>query len=144
MSSWTHIVATIDVDTNIEDKNIKNKVEEILKNAPKITGSEEDADIFVNVLSGHNTSTSCDCNSCKYKETIVRHEGGGYSCDADENYQCLWGEYQTRVVITVIGDLRDRSKYKTNNEYNEYKEFINFIEKDCKVWIRNRTVKIID
>lgn len=138
MSYWTHIIATLDVDTYIEDKNIKEKVEDILKDAPKITGSEKNADIFVNVLSGHNTSTNCDCNSCDYKDTIIHHDKGGFSCDADKTYQCPWGEYQTRVVITVIGDLRDRIKERTKEEY---KEFYNFI-KD-KFYIRNKSYKIL-
>ena len=138
MSYWTHIVASIDVDTNIEDKNIKNRIEDILKDAPKITGSEKKADIFVNVLSGHNTSTNCDCRVCEHKETIVHHEEGGFSCDADENYKCPWGEYQTRVVITVIGDLRDRKIERTKEEYKVFYKFI----KD-RFYIRNKTLKII-
>jgi hypothetical protein len=140
MSNWTHIVATIDVETNIEDKNIKNIVEKILEKAPKITGSEDDAEIFVNVLNGHNVSTNCDCKSCEYKDTIIHHKEGGYSCEADQDYKCPWGEYQTRVVITVMGDLRDRLKHKTEKEYNK---FYHYIDKDCNFWIRNKTVKII-
>ena len=61
MSWWTHIVAAIDVDTYISSKTIKSDVEELLKGAPAITGSEGNADIFVNVLSGTNISTNRDC-----------------------------------------------------------------------------------
>jgi len=50
MSYWTHIVAILEVDTYIEDKNIKQIVENKLIKAPKITGSEGCADVFVNVF----------------------------------------------------------------------------------------------
>ena len=56
MSRWTHIVAAIDVDTYIESENLQSDVNELMKYAPKITGSESDADVFINILSGHNVS----------------------------------------------------------------------------------------
>jgi hypothetical protein len=111
MSCWTHIVATIDVDTFIQDKNIKDITEGVLQYAPKITGSERDARVYVNVLDGHNTSIYVNDGNCE--------------------------SYQTRVVITVIGDLRDRDKETTLREYREFVKFI----KD-KWMIRNKTVKI--
>lgn len=136
MSCWTHIVSTIDVDTHIADENIKEKVEKILENAPKITGSESDADIFVNKLNGHNIFTSADCQRCKYKDTIIDGDDG-FSCESEEDYTCPSGEYQTRVVITIMGDLRDRTKETT---LREYKEFVKFIKQNWS--IRNKTVKI--
>lgn len=138
MSDWTHIVSTIEVDTNIEDKNIQSKVYEMLKEAPIITGSEKKADIFVNVLSGYNVSDPCDCNACRYKDTVVYYVGG-LSCDADKDFQCPEGVYQTRVVITVVGNLRDRIKERTEKEYND---FIKFLENECKFSIKNKTVNI--
>lgn len=140
MSWWTQIVAAIEVDTYKEDKNIKQIVEQMLIDAPKITGSERNADIFVNVKSGHNTSTNCDCEHCEYKNTIVHLENNGFRCDADENYQCPVAEYQTRVVITILGSLRDRMKEKTEKKY---KAFVNYLKKKCKFDIKNSTVNII-
>ena len=95
--------------------------------------------MFINVLSGYNHSTNCDCDHCEYKDTIVHHKTGGYSCEADEDYNCPWGEYQSRVVITIMGDLRDRVKRKTAKEYCK---FYNFLEE--RFWIRNSTFKIIE
>ena len=123
MSSWTHIVASLHIDTNIEDHEIKKVVESMLSKAPKITGSEEDADIFVNTLSGHNTWTSFDCKACQYKET-VEITGEGLLCNCPDNFHCPSGEYQTRVVITVVGDLRDRQKKQTQREYQRFKKYI--------------------
>ena len=95
MSMWTHIVASIDVDTFIESDTIKEDVEKMLEKAPKITGSEGPADVFVNVRSGSNISSE------------------------DGNH-----DYQTLVAITVIGDLRDREKHQTEKEWETFKDFI--------------------
>lgn len=97
MSMWTHIVASINVDTFKESDTIKEDVEKMLEDAPKITGSEGPADVFVNVLSGYNISIYEDD---KHKE------------------------YQTRVIITVVGALRDRTKAQTEKEWNDFKNFI--------------------
>lgn len=140
MSMWTHIAATLDVETYIEDKNIKNTVVEMLSKAPEITGSEGNADVFVNVLSGYNTSTNADCNACKYKESVVILEDG-FQCEAEDDFVCPDGEYQTRVVITILGDQRDRREEQTKREYLS---FVQFLEKECGFFIRNASVSIID
>ena len=125
MSMWTHIVASIDVDTFKESHTIKEDVEKMLENAPKITGSERPADVFVNVLSGYTIST--------------------YENDKHE-------KFQTRVVITVIGDLRDRTVDQTEKEWKQFKDFIgvepefysddreglNFEIRNCSCEIRGR------
>lgn len=69
MSHWTHITACLSVDTGIQDKRIKSIVRKYINKAPKITGSERDADIFINVQKGHNIWISKDCNRCPYKDT---------------------------------------------------------------------------
>lgn len=124
MSMWTHIVGAIYVDTFRKDENIKEWVENQLKEAPKITGSEQDADIFVNVLSGHNTWSSCDCEHCKYGESVTHLEEGGFQCDAEEGYNCPEGKYQTCVVITIVGDLRDRTEEQTKMELDKFLKYI--------------------
>jgi len=101
MSNWTHIIGAIYVETYIERKNIKKYIEKIIKDAPKITGSEDDVDVFINPLSDYNVSS--------WKE------------DKNGNYIT----YQTRVCITLVGDLRDRDINQTEKEYFE---FINFIK----------------
>jgi hypothetical protein len=146
MSCWTHIVAVFDVDTYIEDKNIKEIVEGKLANAPKITGSERNADVFVNVKGGHNVWTNCDCKICPHKETLIYEGqtksglGSEYSCKPDEGFVCPEGKYQTRVVITIVGDLRDREKETTKEEY---KAFLKYLKKNCDFEIRNKSVNII-
>lgn len=125
MSMWTHIVAAIDCETYIHSNVIKADVEKLLEDAPTITGSEGSADVFVNVLSGHNIWTNCDCKHCKYQDTIQHDkENGGFCCGCPDGYECPEGEYQTRVVITVVGDLRDRMRNTTEAEWQEFKTYI--------------------
>lgn len=127
MSQWTHIVGSLYIETYKEEDDIKKFVENILKNAPKITGSEKDADIFVNPLSGHNTWISCDCERCVYKDTIVHlDEEGDFQCDAENTFECPEGNYQTCVMITIVGDLRDKDGETTKKEIEE---FIRFLQK---------------
>ena len=125
MSYWTHITACIYLETDIKDNEIKSIIENKLKSAPKITGSEGDADIFVMPLSGHNVFVSCDCNNCQYKGSIIRYDDGSFSCEADDHYRCVSAEYQTSVCISIIGDLRDRMKEDTRKEYKEFIKWLN-------------------
>lgn len=124
MSNWTTITACIYVDTDIEDKNIKTIVEDKLKEAPKITGSEKDVDVFVNVLSGYNIWRSADCPNCPYKDTIIIHGNSSFSCEPDEDYKCKEVNYQTQVCVSVIGSLRDRWVEETESEYKEFLDWV--------------------
>ena len=128
MSQWTHITACLSVETFIEEpkKELLKQVKSYLKNAPKITGSEGDADIFVNIVSGHNFWTNFDCKHCKYKTSLrdIIVDGQEYQeCDAPEGHDCS-GEYQSRIVISIQGDLRDCIKEKTEEEFKKFIEYI--------------------
>lgn len=94
---WTHVTGCIYVDTMHNSKDIKKYVEKILKDAPLITGSEQNADIFINPLSGYNTS-------------VFNRDNIEY--------------FQTCAAITIVADLRDREMEKTQEEIAG---FINFI-----------------
>lgn len=120
MSRWTHVTGCLYIETHLERKDIVEHIKSIIEIAPKITGSEQDADIFVNALSGYNTSTSCDCEHCEYGKTRVFEKKGNFTCDADSNYKCPDGEYQTQIAITLVGDLRDRNASTTCKELTEF------------------------
>jgi hypothetical protein len=144
MSCWTHIIAAIDVDTYIESKTIEEDVRNMLKDAPLITGSEGEANIFVNVLPGHNVSMRSDCFHCPHYGGPVYDEEGGFYCDAPSDFKCPEGEYQTRVVITVIGDLRNRMKDQTKREFRQFKKFIKkHINEERGFHIRNCACNIV-
>lgn len=94
---WTHVTGCIYVDTMHNNKNIKKYVERILKDAPLITGSEQNADIFINPLSGYNTSV---------------YNGGHIEY------------FQTCAGITIVADLRDRKIEETREEIANFLDFI--------------------
>ena len=129
MSMWTHITACMSVETGIVVKKpeLRRRVKEFLKSAPEITGSEGPADIFVNIQGGYNFYTSHDCDRCKYKDSIIElkdEDGNDYMmCSAPDKHDCS-AEYQTRVVISVQGDLRDRVKEETEKEFEEFKKYV--------------------
>ena len=125
MSRWTHIIGSFYIETNVETDNLKSYIEDQLKFAPKITGSEKDVDIFVNPLSGHNTFVSSDCKRCKYKETLKSLDNEFLECDADNGYHCPEGNYQTCAVITIVGDLRDRDADTTISETVSFMDYLN-------------------
>ena len=97
MSMWTHVTGCIYVDTMQDRKDIKKYIKKILKDAPLITGSEKNADIFINPLSGYNTSV--------------------FNGDNIE-------DFQTCATITIVADLRDREIEKTQEEIVGFTDFI--------------------
>lgn len=141
MSSWTHIVAAIDVDTFIDSHTIQQDVEKLLAAAPKITGSEGDADVFVNVLSGYNHHIYRDCERCDFYEG--ESSDGKLYCRKGDGDSCLDSKFQTRVVITVIGDLRDRDREETKQEWLAFKTYIYKSVNDTGFWVRNCSCNIL-
>ena len=144
MSWWTYIIGSIDVDTLEERHDIKEYVEELLKNAPPITGSEGNADVFVNVRSGHSVTIMPDCLLCPFF--------GGYDgedteiCRKPKYARCLEPEteYQSRVVITVVGDLRDRNMPQTQAEWKAFRKYVERSIGKGKGCIMKSTCKIGD
>lgn len=129
MSYWTHITACLSVDTCIAEPDMLETVTKYITKAPKITGSEGDASVFINLQEGHNMWTSYDCDHCKYKDTqreVIVDGKSFLECDAPSDDNCS-AEYQTCIVISIQGDLRDRMKDQTEKEF---KEFLKFIKKE--------------
>lgn len=93
MSQWTHITACMSVDTYMRNKKrIKKPIIEYINNAPKITGSESDADVYINLQHGYNVS--------------------GWNRGRPQ-------EYQTCIVVSIQGDLRDKDGETTKEEVFE-------------------------
>lgn len=144
MSMWTHITACLSVDTLVdEETDAKDSALMYLADAPKMTGSEGDASIYVNLKDDYNSWTNCDCPKCEYKDTIVLHirekdrKCIGHECDSPEGFQCPEGEHQSRVIISVQGDLRDKGVEKTREEFEAFKSYV-----DEKYMIRDYAVNI--
>lgn len=126
MSRWTHITSCLSVETFHCSKTLVEDVYKYLKKAPEITGSEGDADVFVNLQSGYNTYTSHDCKHCEFAPTLrdVIVDGQEYEeCDAPDGHDCS-ATYQTCVTISIQGDLRDKGKEETEKEFELFKEYI--------------------
>lgn len=111
MSRWTHIIGAIHIDTLEEKKDIKRYIETKITKAPKITGSEGNASIFVNLEEGYNISSW------------------------DNEY------YQSRAIITIQGDLRDKDGTTTKKETQK---FIKYILKKLDWEIRVLSITIED
>jgi hypothetical protein len=100
MSLWTYVIGSICVDTHSD--NAVEKVKNFLDIAPKITGSERDVDIFLNQPIGYNC----------------------YESDFDKNGIFIEHEYESRVVITLFGTLRDRQKQQTQEEVLNFMQYL--------------------
>lgn len=116
MSRWTHITSCMSVDTCIENrKRIKKSIIDYINKAPKITGSEKDADIYITLQRGYNVSS--------WKQNR-KHD---------------FIEYQTCIIISIQGDLRDKDGETTKEEFIN---FLNYIEKEYVV--RDYSINIED
>lgn len=130
MSMWTHITACLSVETGMLMKRpkLKSYVQEYLKKAPKITGSEEDATVYVNIQNGYNCYLSRDCKHCKYQDELIDVKG----VDDKQDY-CICNHasrkncernYQTCIVISIQGDLRDKTPEETKEEFEAFKKYV--------------------
>lgn len=130
MSRWVHVIGAIDVDTYLEIDSIQEVIDEVIKRAPKITGSEMDCEVFAKVRDGYNTSAydSMACSICPYQDTIeiIDKERNVFTCESPAEYPCPTKDekYQTKVVITLIGELRDRTLDITAQEINNFIEYL--------------------
>lgn len=140
MSRWAHITACLSVDTGLAEprSHVKKVITKELKEAPKITGSERDAEVFVNVKGGSNFWMSADCGHCPYGDTRVFKEKGVFTCESPEGFRCPRAEYQTCVVISIQGDLRDKTKEDTQAEFDEFLKFIK-----QRYYLRDYSVNIV-
>ena len=140
MSMWTHITACLSVETGLVEKprRLRKIIKRELMDAPKITGSEGCADVFVNVQSGFNFWTNRDCTHCPHANTITWTGMGEFDCDPPKGYKCKPGKFQTCVTISVQGNLRDRTKQETVKEFEEFLDFIR-----TRHYIRDYTVNIV-
>lgn len=134
MSRWSHIVGAIKVDTDYEGSDVDCWAMSKLSEAPAITGSEKNCSIFVNTVEGYNTYIGKDCDHCYY---------GDFQCEkvAPEDFKCPEGRYQTCVVITLQGDLRDRSGEETQTAADK---FIHYIMDKLGWWIDDIAIAIED
>lgn len=124
MSEWSYIHVSLEVSVGMFVKNSEYELKRILEFAPKITGSEGGPDIFINVKSGHNISTTSDCDNCYYKNTIKKDKSGCFTCKKPNEYKCPEGEFQSLALIIIHGSLRDRNIEQTKEEFKNFKNYL--------------------
>ena len=114
MSYWTHVNGSIVVDvfgrTQEESEYV---LKTVLKHLPVVTGSESDMDVFIQRQSGTNIGSSQDEYGMT-TDNLVDDYG-------DRSRIRGWLEVQTKYILTVQGDLRDRMFDDT------FREFMNWL-----------------
>lgn len=114
MSLWTHVTGAIYVNMYAQsNEQTLNHARHMLANAPKVTGSEGDMQTFVNLLSGYN---------------YVEFDNG------------IKRKWQTGVIISLVGDLRDRTIEATNQELKAFLDYI----KDNQCFMKGLSVTVED
>lgn len=126
MSYWTHIHGTIVVSpmgrTQAEKRYI---LDTVLDHLPRVSGSEEDMDVYVIQKNGYNSSSSCD----EFMENTNNLIDNHYNTKSYNG----WLNTQTQYILVVDGDLRDTKFEET------YKNFQNWI---CRLAKRIKVLKI--
>lgn len=114
MSLWTHVTGAIYVNMYSQsNEQTLNHARHMLANAPKVTGSEGDMQTYVNILNGYS---------------YVEFDNG------------IKRKWQTGVIISLVGDLRDRTIEKTNQELKTFLDYI----KDNQCFMRSLSVSVTD
>lgn len=106
MSKWTHVTGAIRIDTYARsDAEAVYIAQTVANHLPRITGSERDAAVYVNLEAGHNASSTDD------EFGRPSNLGGRWT----RNRRNLF-DTQSKCVLTITGDLRDRSLGQTVRE----------------------------
>lgn len=117
MSMWTHITAVIHVDTCIFDDNIEEEFTASLKDAPKIIGAE----MFVNIRSVYSLHVYSDCDKCPY---CIGIDDEHMDCNKPIGAECVEGKYGSLAVITIVGDLRNKTKEQVKQEFDDFVRYL--------------------
>ena len=113
MSYWTHILGVVQVSpigrTQHEKTYILNTV---LDHLPRVTGSEGDMHIIVNVSESETTSCTHDEFGMRTDNLIDWY--------GDKSREHGWLRYTDTYYLTIYGDLRDRMFSDTFREFQKW------------------------
>lgn len=113
MSSWTYINGVITVSPMGRTQHEKTyTLNTVLDHLPRVTGSEGDMDLYINIKSGTNCSSSCD------EFGYVTNNLTDYYGDKSRNKG--WLRTQSEYLLTVNASLRDRKFEETLKEFNNW------------------------
>ena len=88
-----------------------------------------------------------DCNGCIYEKTLRKgpsDAGGGIICDAPEGYKCKMGDFQTEVILTINGELADRTRKETRSEYKKLINYLKRTRNGCGFEIIHKSCHIME
>ena len=120
MSKWTYVIGTVKVDTfSSSSAEAMFIAQTVVNHLPKITGSERDVEYYFNLIKGPNTSSTFDdfgCHTNLYKNFY---------------------EYQSEVLVTFQGSLRDREFEETLKEVTKT---VNRLSK--RLWVNECSILV--
>lgn len=109
MSLWTHIRGTVVVSPMGRSQPEKRYIlDTVLEHLPRVTGSEGDMDVYVIQRNGHDMSSSCDEFGMR-TNNLKNYYG-------EKSFRGGWHEMQTKYILVLDGDLRDRCFEETKRE----------------------------
>lgn len=126
MSHWTKVHGVIEVDTfSRSSAEAMYLAQTVVNHLPRVTGSEGDVEYYLNLVHGSNTSSNCDefdqrsnlCNGAHFRVF----------------------EYQSCVLITIDGYLRDREFDQT------LRETVKALARlSSRLWVKRCVVSVSD
>lgn len=136
MSHWVNInkIIVIRADMGLLDgrlddwkyplyqSDIDKEVADIIANAPKLTGSEGPADVFVN--RGSWEMCAADKFGSAYDTESDDWKNGVPQCKTDDGDEIRMIGFKTEYIVTVCGALRDRMPNETRREWLAFKRYL--------------------
>lgn len=112
MSSWTHILGTVEVYVNGNSQyEIEYNLKKILAHLPIVCGSEED--MYVEIIKERGTSVSSNTDEFEQFSNLGDKSTGLF-------------EYQPKYILVLKGDLRDTFITET------YRSLVRFLTRLAK------------
>lgn len=110
MSWWTHIKGVVEVDVGGRTQaEVRYILESVLDHLPRVTGSEGDMNVYITQESGDNYSSSCD--------EFGMRTNNLKDCYGDKTYKHGFLSLQSKYMLTIDADLRDREFEETKREF---------------------------
>ena len=113
MSYWTHILGVVEVSVMGRTQHEKTYIlNTVLDHLPRVTGSEGDMHVVVNLDVDENISASHDEFGMR-TDNLVNYYG-------DKSRRDGWLRYSDTYYLTIYGNLRDRVFRETFREFQKW------------------------
>lgn len=141
MSWWTHIKGVVEVDVGGRTQaEVRYILESVLDHLPRVTGSEGDMNVYITQESGENMS--CSCDEFGMRTNNLKDFYG------DKTYKHGFLRLQSKYMLTIDADLRDREFGETKREFLKWLCRLSSRVQVCsvvvKLWTWDRSMVISD